>query len=67
MAPRPDGRNAVQRPEGYTLFGEERNTFLLVDTNPDDAAYIAATDPQTVLALIDRLEELEDRASRGTP
>lgn len=26
-----------------------------------------AIDPPTLIALIDRLEELEDRASRGTP
>lgn len=57
MSPRPDGRNAVHRP-GYGLFGEEVSTFLVVDTNPADAEFIAAMDPPTVIALLDEIERI---------
>lgn len=40
MSPRSDGRNAVERPR-YDLYGNEVSEFLVVDTNPDDAAFIA--------------------------
>jgi len=35
------------------------NVHLLAETSPHDAAYIAAANPQTVIALLDRIERLE--------
>lgn len=51
-------------------LNEEDDTVVTVDDDPichaypDDSRYIAAADPQTVLALIERLERAEEAMHR---
>lgn len=53
------------RDDGYPSVGDESGDILIADCGQreahDDANadFIAAADPQTVLALLDRVEELE--------
>lgn len=62
MSPRPDGRNAVQRPD-YNPFTNEASPALLVyDTNPEDAEFIAHA-REDVPLLLGRLEALTARVN----
>lgn len=42
-------------------INDAHNVVIYAECEPEDAAYIAAADPPTLIALLDRLEELEGR------
>lgn len=52
--------------EEHRTYCEVRDKFgcqVVVDSSQEEAEFIAEADPATVLALIDRIEELEAKAN----